>query len=224
MKKIIMTLAFVSVFNVSNVLSGNTRSKYSKANPAAVSKVDSAIKSAEMVSQEMDDDKTAESWDTVGYSGYDGSDTDNSDGNVFKSAAMNFDKTNFSLFFLCALSIVLPFGVLILAVVMFYKNRKMRYAIMEKAIESGQPIPDFVKRTARQSDEYLLRKGIRNFFLGLGLFAFLKIMEADPLHGIGVLVLIYGAGQVALSFAISNDVLHKKKKDREEKEDSTVDE
>ena len=62
-------------------------------------------------------------------------------------------------------------------------------------METGQPLPDDMKRGAIESNEVLWRKGVKNFFIGLGLIAVFVSFDIESLIGVGVLVALYGAGQ-----------------------------
>lgn len=92
-----------------------------------------------------------------------------------------------------------PFLILAFIVYLIFKNRRQRYELAEKAMDSGQQIPQELVRTERQSDDYLWKKGIKNIFVGFGLAILFKCLGADPLTGIGWLVALYGVGQAVIS-------------------------
>lgn len=92
-----------------------------------------------------------------------------------------------------------PFLVIGFIVYLIFKNRRQRYELAEKAMSSGQQIPQELVRTERQSDEYLWKKGIKNIFVGIGLAILFKCLGADELTGIGWLVALYGVGQAVIS-------------------------
>ena len=94
---------------------------------------------------------------------------------------------------------IAPFLVVIFIVYLVFKNRRPRYELAEKAMSSGQQIPQELVRTERQSDDYLWKKGIKNIFVGIGLAILFKCLGADPLTGIGWLVALYGVGQAVIS-------------------------
>ena len=94
---------------------------------------------------------------------------------------------------------IAPFLVVIFIVYLVFKNRRQRYELAEKAMSSGQQIPQELVRTERQSDDYLWKKGIKNIFVGIGLAILFKCLGADPLTGIGWLVALYGVGQAVIS-------------------------
>jgi len=92
-----------------------------------------------------------------------------------------------------------PFIVLVLVLWLIFRNRNRRYKLAEKAMETGQPIPQEFIRTEQQTDDYLWKKGIKNTALGLGLVAFFYCLGADPLVGIGWLVALFGVGQAVIA-------------------------
>lgn len=92
-----------------------------------------------------------------------------------------------------------PFLLVGFIIYVISKNRRQRYQLAEKAMESGQEIPQELVRIERQSDEYLWKKGIKNIFVGIGLAILFKCLGADPLTGIGWLVALYGVGQAVIS-------------------------
>lgn len=96
---------------------------------------------------------------------------------------------------LCIITVLSP--VILIAVILYlvFKRRNDRYRVIEKAMETGQPLPDDMKRGAIESNEVLWRKGVKNFFIGLGLIAVFVSFDIESLIGVGVLVALYGAGQ-----------------------------
>ena len=92
-----------------------------------------------------------------------------------------------------------PFLFVAFIIYLIFKNRRQRYELAEKAMNSGQQIPQELVRTERQSDDYLWKKGIKNIFVGIGLAILFKCLGADPLTGIGWLVALYGVGQAVIS-------------------------
>lgn len=81
------------------------------------------------------------------------------------------------------------------------KKRKERYQVIEKAIESGQPLPEeFVKETKAEDDNIRV-KGIKNIFLGLGLAIFFYAMtDVLFLACIGLLIMLNGIGQLVIYY------------------------
>lgn len=102
--------------------------------------------------------------------------------------------------------IAIIFGTLcpvLLIIAIFYfrsKNQSRKYAVIEKAIESGQPIPEklFIE-VAEQSDA--LNKGIKRTFVGIGLFIFLWLITGEITIGsIGLLVMFIGLGEMIAAY------------------------
>ncbi len=81
------------------------------------------------------------------------------------------------------------------------KKRKEHYQVIEKAIESGQPLPEeFVEKT-KEEDDAIRVKGIKNIFLGLGLAIFFYAMSgAIFLASIGLLIMFNGIGQLVIFY------------------------
>lgn len=100
---------------------------------------------------------------------------------------------------LCIITILSP--VILVAVILYlvFKRKKDRYRVIEKAMENGQPVPDDMNKNYLESNEVLWRKGVRNFFVGLGLIAVFLSLSIESLIGVGVLVALYGAGQAVIA-------------------------
>jgi hypothetical protein len=136
---------------------------------------------------------------------------------------------------ICVICGCLLLGVIIFCVFYFtYKNRRERYRIVEKSIEKGQPLPtgfyssQAAPRAAKQAprvkanvnantngkpsagnyDVYLRDKGLRNIFLGLGLFVFLWALINFAMGCIGLLVALYGASQYVTWYYHEKDMQH----------------
>ena len=101
---------------------------------------------------------------------------------------------------LCLLIILLAPLIAIIAIIwLLVRNRNQRLKLAEKAMETGQPIPQEALRAPAETDGDLWTKGIRNLFLGLGLIACGYFFIGDLLQGIGVVMAFYGAGQAIIS-------------------------
>lgn len=125
-------------------------------------------------------------------------------------------------FVLLSLIIVLsPFIFIALIIYMVLKNRNKRYRLAEKAMESGQPIPDYLLKKDDFSNEVLWKNGIKNACLGIGLVVCFYIIGANPLTGIGWLVFFYGLGQCIISRTTGRD---KRMKDSDNYVDDIKDE
>jgi hypothetical protein len=103
------------------------------------------------------------------------------------------------------LFLLLPIIILILIFRYFNKRRRERYALIEKALDKGQPLPSDIagKSEAKSIVKDMTdgrAKGIRNMCLGGGLFVFLWAVTGSFGFGcIGVLVFARGLGQYLTS-------------------------
>ena len=97
------------------------------------------------------------------------------------------------------LVLLAPLIVVILVLRYLVREHNDRVTLAEKAMETGQPIPEELIPVDKQSDEYLRRRGIRNIWIGIGMAMMFGIWGADMLTGIGVLVLCYGIGQFLIA-------------------------
>ncbi|MBQ6209416.1 MAG: hypothetical protein IJK42_06555 [Prevotella sp.] len=100
---------------------------------------------------------------------------------------------------LVLLFLLLPFIILALILRLIIKRHNDRVTLAEKAMESGQPIPESLQGIDKQSNDYLWKRGIRNAAIGMGLMLMFWIWDANTLVGIGALVLCYGVGQMIMS-------------------------
>ncbi len=97
------------------------------------------------------------------------------------------------------LFLLLPFIVILLVLRYLIKRHNDRVALAEKAMESGQAVPEAMKPVDKQSNDYLYRRGIRNIAIGVGLFIMFYIWGSSTLAGVGALIGCYGLGQLAIS-------------------------
>ncbi len=109
-----------------------------------------------------------------------------------------------------------PFILLFLVIRLLMRRHDDRVRLAEMAMEKGQPIPESEKGIDRQSDEYLVKRGLRNAFLGGGLCVMFLIWDSDFLAGIGALVLLYGLGQAVIGALPAIKEYLKKRQDRTE--------
>ena len=101
---------------------------------------------------------------------------------------------------LCVLVVFSPIILVVVILYLVFKRRNERYKLMEKAMESGHPMPEEMRNPVLESNEVLWRKGVRNFFVGLGLVAVFLPLDLEQLGGIGVLVALYGVGQAVIAY------------------------
>lgn len=100
---------------------------------------------------------------------------------------------------LCLLTVLSPIIMVILIIYFVMRNRNRRYKIIEKAVESGQQIPQELLRDSASGDERLWSKGVRNAAIGLGVIAFGFVLDVDFFVGAGFIMLFYGVGQAVVA-------------------------
>lgn len=104
-------------------------------------------------------------------------------------------------------AIVFVFGLPIIIVFFVfyfrYKNRRAKYHLAEQALANGQPLPENFFKNVEIED--IRSKGIKNIFLGLGLFIFLwAITTSFGLGCIGLLIMFTGFGQIVIYYTQQN--------------------
>lgn len=97
-----------------------------------------------------------------------------------------------------------PFIILALILRLIIRRHNDRITLAEKAMETGQPIPEALKPIDRQTDAYLWSRGIRNVAIGAGMFIMFWIWKSTMLSGLGALVLCYGIGQMVIARTTAN--------------------
>lgn len=97
------------------------------------------------------------------------------------------------------MGIGLPIFIVFIAFYFRYKNKKAQYRLVEQALAAGQPIPESMFKQNLDSD--IRVKGIKNTFLGLGLFIFLwALTDEFGLGCIGLLIMFTGLGQLVIHY------------------------
>lgn len=104
-------------------------------------------------------------------------------------------------------AIVFIFGLpLVIVFIIFffrYKNRKAKYRLVEQALASGQPLPENLFTEAESAD--IRSQGIKNVFVGIGLFIFLWAITGEfGLGCIGLLIMFTGFGQLVIFYTQQN--------------------
>ena len=97
-----------------------------------------------------------------------------------------------------------PFIILALILRLIIRRHNDRVTLAEKAMETGQPIPEELKPIDKQTDDYLWSRGIRNVAIGAGMFIMFWIWKSTILSGLGALVLCYGIGQMVIARTTAN--------------------
>lgn len=114
--------------------------------------------------------------------------------------------TKEALIAITAIVFVFGFPLIIVFIIFFfrYKSRKAQYRLAEQALANGQQLPENFFKNAETED--IRSKGIKNTFVGIGLFIFLwAITEEFGLGCIGLLVMFTGFGQLVIYYTQQNN-------------------
>ena len=148
--------------------------------------------------------------DTLSIMTYEGSSSDSKSDKGWKhhnSSGWDWDfdldgKTSETIISVTAIVFIFGLPLLIVFTVFFfnYKNRKAKYRLAEQALSSGQQLPeDFFKNAEKTED--IRTKGIKNIFIGIGLFIFLwAITENFGVGCVGLLIMFTGFGQLVIYY------------------------
>lgn len=117
-------------------------------------------------------------------------------GSVFGKGGFIFCIILFSVIGL--LFIFAPLIIIWLIVRYLMRRHNDRIKLAEMAMEKGINVPESQRPIDKQSNEYLVKRGLRNAFLGAGLCAMFAFWGADFLAGIGALIIFYGIGQTVI--------------------------
>ena len=96
------------------------------------------------------------------------------------------------------LFVLAPLIVFILLIRYLLRRHNDRIKLAEMAMEKGINVPENDRPIDKQSDEYLVKRGLRNVFLGAGLCVMFSLWDVDFLAGIGALIGFYGLGQTLI--------------------------
>ena len=116
------------------------------------------------------------------------------------------DRVNDALIPLMGLVLCFGFPLFLIFIIFYfrYKNRKAKYRLIEQAMAAGKPLPpDFFKSDVvkEMGMADIRSKGIKNIFLGIGLFIFLWAITTQFSIGcIGLLIMFTGFGQVVIYY------------------------
>lgn len=152
------------------------------------------------------------STDTLSITTYEGTDVDEAgdddtyrhrhDGSGLQWVGFNFgDDAPETLVALTAIIFTLGLPALLIFIIFYfrYKNRKAKYRLAEQALAAGQQLPPEFFKEGESKD--LRSRGIKNIFLGIGLFIFLwAITGVFGLGCIGLLIMFTGFGQVTIYY------------------------
>lgn len=106
------------------------------------------------------------------------------------------------------LSIVTLFGFSVAVVFCWFyfrsKNRRAKYQLIDKMIETGQPnaveLYNSVINEDNKKSRDMLQHGIRMAFVGVGLFFFFTISMGKEMGSIGILVFFIGVGEAVAGY------------------------
>ncbi len=96
------------------------------------------------------------------------------------------------------LCLLAPFIVVIFLIRYLINRHNNQVTLAEKAMETGQPIPEGIKPINTGTAEFYRQRGIKNAAIGVGLFIMFWIWDSGLLMGIGALVACYGIGQIII--------------------------
>ena len=150
--------------------------------------------------------------DTLSITTYEGTDTDEADhegtyrhrhdSSGLQWVGFNFgDDAPETLVALTAIIFTLGLPALLIFIIFYfrYKNRKAKYRLAEQALAAGQQLPPEFFKEGEGKD--LRSRGIKNIFLGIGLFIFLWAITGEfGLGCIGLLIMFTGFGQVTIYY------------------------
>ena len=153
-----------------------------------------------------------QSTDTLSITTYEGTDADEAgdddtyrhrhDGSGLQWVGFNFgDDAPETLVALTAIIFTLGLPALLIFIIFYfrYKNRKAKYRLAEQTLAAGQQLPPEFFKEGEGKD--LRSRGIKNIFLGIGLFIFLwAITGVFGLGCIGLLIMFTGFGQVTIYY------------------------
>ena len=212
MKKAILILALIMSIGATQVSLASSAPKH-RYHPTT-QQVDKQASPAAQASAAQDDEAIAAYSDTTATDTSDYADVDDNDAYHSKYSLGNYDDPfDFigSVFGGGALSVIIifciifgllfvfaPLIIVFLVIRYLIRRHNDRMKLAEMAMEKGINVPESDRPIDKQSDEYLVKRGLRNAFLGAGLCAMFAWWDADFLAGIGALVFFYGLGQTLI--------------------------
>ena len=145
---------------------------------------------------EDDDDNQSRSHSIYSLENYD--DPFDFLGSIFGKGTLFF--VMFILLIVGLLIVFAPLIVIFIIVRYLYRRHNDRVKLMEMAMEKGINVPESERPIDKQSNEYLVKRGVKNAFLGAGLVAMFSFWHWEFMVGIGALVFMYGLGQVVIGY------------------------
>lgn len=99
--------------------------------------------------------------------------------------------------FIC---VFLPIVIIILVLAYRYYNRKKKYELAQKIVESGQPLPEDLVKEMKEDyheDKGLYEKGVKNIAIGIAFSIFMWLLTHNLALGcIGLFIVANGVSQV----------------------------
>ena len=98
------------------------------------------------------------------------------------------------------LCVVLPIVIVVAVLLYRYYNRKKKYELAQRILDSGQPLPDNFLNELKEEyheDSGLFEKGVKNVAIGIACTIFLWLLTGEAfLACIGLFVIANGASQL----------------------------
>lgn len=222
MKKLIFTLALVMSIGTTDTILASSAPKH-RYQPEAEQVDDSKQKAQadEQKSQKAEpknEDEGVEAYsdttnvDTPDDANYQDSQNDADDSNIYRASRYSdpfdyvgnvFGKDMLAFLVLVCVGLFLlvflaPIIIAILVLRYLKKRHDDKMKLAEMAMDKGVNVPERERPINRQSSEYLIKRGLRNAFLGLGLAVMFLIWDWSAMVGVGMLVMFYGIGQAVI--------------------------
>lgn len=177
------------------------------ANRTVTDTVDGKKRVIELTDTVIDGQQTTDTLSITTYEGTDSGEATDNDTYRHEKGSLQWERldlgehTSETIIALTAIILSLGLPALLIFIIFYfrYKNRKAKYRLAEQALASGQQLPpDFFKEVEFKD---LRSRGIKNIFLGIGLFIFLwALTEEFGLGCIGLLIMFTGFGQVVIYY------------------------
>ena len=111
----------------------------------------------------------------------------------------------FALLVLLIIFVIAPLAVLFLIFYFIYKYRKQKVQLAETAMRTGQPLPQDMRPTTKVIDEDTWTKGVKKFFLGLGISGGCWFIDFDLGLAAGCIFIFYGLGMMVIAKTTSKE-------------------
>ena len=95
--------------------------------------------------------------------------------------------------------ILLPIIIIIWVLRTLIKQHNKRIDLAQKAMESGQPMPEELTKSYKMSREYQWQRGIKNTSIGVGFLLVYFVLDSNFFAIFGIFMLCYGIGQMVIA-------------------------